>query len=65
MKPTNTMDLVSYGLTKRDYFSGLAMQALISTIEDESPATDIKLVPSIAVAVADLLIAELEKEKEE
>jgi hypothetical protein len=62
MKPTNTMDLVCYGLTKRELLAALAMQSLISIVENESPT---KLIPSIAVAMADALLSELEKEKEE
>jgi hypothetical protein len=64
-KPTNTMDLVAYGLTKRDYFAGLAMQSFIALADDEAPGVYLHLVPELAVKMADSLLAELEKEKEE
>lgn len=47
------------GLTKREYFAGLAMQGLLSSGE----YTSYHLVASDAVEYADVLVKELAKEK--
>ena len=48
------------GLTKREYFSGLAMQAL----SGETDSRDLsRSIASIAVSHADALLAELERTK--
>jgi hypothetical protein len=46
------------GLTKREYFAGLAMQGLCTTYSED-------LLVKRAVIVADALLAELEKTKSE
>lgn len=62
--PVNDNGLIKYGLTKREYFAGLAMQGYIAAHahpqalnppEEEKAATH-------AVLYADALIAELNKE---
>jgi hypothetical protein len=45
------------GLTKREYFAAMAMQAIITGIDELNPA----VVSQQAVAEADALIAELAK----
>ena len=46
------------GLTKREYFAGLAMQGILSDSEYRKRAGDIACA---AVAIADVLLSELEK----
>ena len=48
-----------YGLTKREYFAGLAMQAMISSEHYISAST--KLVAECALHYADALLEELDK----
>ena len=49
---------IIYGLTKREYFAGLAMQGLCAgRTEYENPMCDVKK----AVELADLLLKELDK----
>ena len=50
------------GLTKREYFAGLAMQGLCANSQENSPAGDWKTVARDAALAADALLAELEKE---
>lgn len=53
----NEQDIM-YGLTKREYFAGLAMQGLCAgRTEYENPMCDVKK----AVELADLLLKELDK----
>ena len=47
------------GLTKREYFAGLVMQAIISNPNGHSPYLD--RVASAAVLAAEILLEELEK----
>ena len=62
-KETKTMDIVAYGLTKREYFAALMAQSLASNPAllngEDDGAKDI---PMTAVIMADALIKELEKE---
>lgn len=51
------------GLTKREWFAGLAMQTVISYKTGRYLARDLKNVTSLAVSIADALIAELEKDR--
>lgn len=56
------------GLTKREYFAGLAMQALVSDIvnaEANGYEVTSDQTAKEAVSQADALLAELEKEKEQ
>jgi hypothetical protein len=60
------------GLTKREYFAGLAMQGLLSNSEfikrgsfDFKSSGTKEKVSSIATNISDALLAELEKTKEE
>jgi len=46
------------GLTKREYFAALALQAFISLSPD---AATVNMAPAAAVLIADQLIAELNK----
>ena len=51
-----------YGLTKREYFAGLAMQALLSkdkVMYEELPTTSSILIAKLAVKSADTLLREL------
>lgn len=53
----NEQDII-HGLTKREYFAGLAMQGLCAgRTEYENPMCDVKK----AVELADLLLKELDK----
>jgi hypothetical protein len=52
------------GLTKREYFAGLAMQGWIAC-QSENFRGEANSVASKAVEYADALLAELEKTKEE
>lgn len=54
---TNEADAWLEGLTKREYFAGLAMQAMIANPEWETSGT----VSEDAVYAADALLAELER----
>lgn len=55
----------SYGLTKREYFAGLAMQGLCSACDEEGVwSHDAKIVAGAAVKYADALLAELERTNE-
>ncbi len=49
------------GLSKREYFAGLAMQGLISSSDEMTTRWDQILVAQCAVQHADALLAELEK----
>jgi hypothetical protein len=52
------------GLTKREYFAGLAMQGLMTSQNQEGEwRHDIKSCAEISVQIADALLAELEKTK--
>jgi hypothetical protein len=57
---TPNTNLEEYGLTKREYFAALAMQAMIG-YGSESSSYRPEKIPSNAVEFADALIAELEK----
>lgn len=60
--PTNDGYLSTYGLTKREYFAGLAMQGLLAyprVQEGETPWS--QTVALWAIEAADALLAELEK----
>jgi hypothetical protein len=50
------------GLTKREYFAGLAMQGIYANSQENSPAGDFAWTAVDAVKAADALLAELEKE---
>lgn len=52
-----------YGLTKREYFAGLAMQGLIARTANMS-MPDFGKVADYSAAMADALLAELEKEQQ-
>jgi hypothetical protein len=54
------MEHGSFGLTKREYYAGLAMQGLISkyTLKDHE---DQKIVCQLSVELAETLITELNK----
>ena len=52
------------GLTKREYFAGLAMQGLLATVKPASPETILEMPSNIAgwaVKAADELLKSLEK----
>lgn len=49
------------GLSKREYFAGLAMQGLLSKHGDDDYATD--SIAKYAISHADALLAELERTK--
>ncbi len=51
-----------YGLTKREYFAGLAMQGLLHTYNGQLPVNEIAGAFAMESAImADALLAELEK----
>jgi hypothetical protein len=50
------------GLSKREYFAGLAMQGICANSQENSPAGDWQTVARDAARAADALLAELEKE---
>lgn len=50
----------AYGLTKREYFAGLAMQGLVSRIGGYDP----NLAAEVAVTSADALLLALERKPE-
>jgi hypothetical protein len=53
------------GLTKREYFSGLAMQGLLASFTEKSAngnwGTENKMVAEVSVMLADELLKQLEK----
>lgn len=53
------------GLTKREYFSGLAMQALISKTNLSVGMKEYRIIANHAVACADALLDELNDTEEE
>jgi hypothetical protein len=59
------------GLTKREYFAGLAMQGLLTRVpkrhggETDLGVDEEKRIVFESVSIADALLAELEKTKEE
>lgn len=59
--PTNDGYLSTCGLTKREYFAGLAMQGMLSGEYREATPDQAKWVSKNAVEQADALLAELEK----
>lgn len=64
VNPENGNARQEYGLTKREYFAGLAMQALVSDIVNaESKGYEVTsdVTAKEAVSMADALLAELEK----
>jgi hypothetical protein len=59
--PVNCGEVTFLGLTKREYFAGLAMRGMLAgRTEYESPMTSVQ----DAVEMADALLAELEKTNE-
>lgn len=55
-------DFVQHGLTKREYFAGLAMQGLSSSFNKEGEWTvDPKSSADLAVEIADALLEKLAK----
>jgi len=62
----NALHKEAMGLTKREYFAGLAMQGLM-TSQDQNGSWrhDIKTCAEISVQMADAILAELDKSKEE
>lgn len=62
----NARDLARWrcGLTKREYFAGLAMQGIVASTTNEDAASEEK-VAKWAVQHADALLAELEKEAQQ
>jgi hypothetical protein len=52
----------AYGLTLRQHYAGLAMQGIVSA-EGQDVFYDLEMVATRSVAIADALIAELEKEQ--
>ena len=55
-------DVTYCGLTKREYFAGLAMQGLRACAHPQAPTTSDEIA-DLAVADADALLAELERTK--
>ncbi len=56
-------DFVSPGLTKREYFAGLAMQGILANKQYDPPRRQrLDGMADDAVAAADALLAKLEKE---
>lgn len=51
------------GLTKREWFAGMAMRKFISTYQNELSAESFKSQAKASVAYADAMIAELSKSK--
>lgn len=49
-----------FGLTKREYFAGLALQGLVSN-QHYAPQADTSYLPKLALGYADALLLELEK----
>lgn len=54
-------EVYSKGITKREYFAGLAMQGMLSSMKGYTNS-GVENLASIAVQQADALLAELEKE---
>jgi len=54
----NKEQMIGYGLTKREHFAGLAMQATLSNPEFSSSSPE--AIASVAVEQADALLAELQ-----
>ena len=60
-KPTIS-DREVYGLTKREYFAGLAMQGLIASIDPfELTTSEINNIAELSTAMSDELLKQLEK----
>ena len=59
MHPANIMQMDYFGLTKREYFVGLALQGYISAGVNGMP--DEKDIVFLSVSIADALLKELEK----
>lgn len=59
-RPGSDFAVAQPGLTKREYFAALALQAFITMSPDEATG---RLAPAAAVHMADRLIAELNKAK--
>lgn len=49
------------GLTKREYFAGLAMQGIIQTNPEKNRYNSFKQLAEDSIQMADALLAELEK----
>ena len=58
-KETNTMDIVAYGLTKRELMASMALQGMLA---NTNYSTKGETYVKAAVELADALIKELEKE---
>jgi hypothetical protein len=60
-------EMENMGLTKREYFAGLAMKGLLSSnMEGMSIGRiDVQLFAETSVLMSDLLLAELEKTKQQ
>lgn len=62
----NILQCTQAGLTKREYFAGLAMQGLATTIKPNSPENTLEIPKNIAgwsVAFADELLKALEPDQ--
>jgi acetyl-CoA acetyltransferase len=64
--PTYYKETEFVGLTKREYFAGLAMQGLLHTYNGQLPFNEIAGAFAMeSVIMADALLAELEKTKQQ
>lgn len=59
--PTQDMNSYYHGLTKREYFAGLAMQGLLANSYPDIVSLHEKKVSEWAIAVSDELLKQLEK----
>ena len=61
-EPITGMPNICNGLTKREYFAGLAMQGLLSNPDFSIPAKDSRVyIAEKSVKLADVLLKELSK----
>lgn len=68
MYPINGGGAISIGLTKREYFAGLAMQGMLANSYSDGVTQPLSTanayqIAGMAIAQADALLAELEKQQ--
>lgn len=58
--PKSILDEVNIGLTKREYFAGLALQGLLASMTESNWNTEEKTLAEFSVRLADALLKQLE-----
>ncbi len=63
-RQTSCASGIAIGLTKREWFAGMALQGLLSTMTLSTAETDAEYVADVAVQLADAMLKRLERDSE-